>query len=252
MGEKKMPSFKSIALASIVLLVLSALLAVAQAACQVGCTCGDPNCNCGETGQCESGAMSGSGPANGGCYADPMTGEITCVDTQGSPVGSTGGDTGGTIIVTTSGGSSDGYTSEGFQPIGTGNPVGSTGGHYPGQQSNPYGGSYVPPITVQRPFTTTQGPSLYENTQIEPAVHTVLQIGAGTAGAYGGGVAAATFGVAAGTAAGLEAVAAGVAVLTLDAFYEGAKLGLAKYEAYKAEEAASKIHDRRGGSFTGE
>lgn len=116
-----MPSFKSIALASIVLLVLFALSAVAQAVCQIGCTCGDPNCNCGETGQCESGAMSGSGPSSGGCYADPMTGEITCVDAQGSPVGSTGSESvpasgtisGGTITITTSGGYS-GEPSSGY------------------------------------------------------------------------------------------------------------------------------------------
>lgn len=61
-----MHPFKSIALASIVLLVISALLVVAEAACQIGCTCNDPNCNCEETGQCETPPPSGESPPDYG------------------------------------------------------------------------------------------------------------------------------------------------------------------------------------------
>jgi hypothetical protein len=32
-----------------------------------------------------NGDMSESGPDSGGCYTDPITGEITCVDTSGTP-----------------------------------------------------------------------------------------------------------------------------------------------------------------------
>ena len=65
-----------------------------------------------------SGDMSGSVPTSsvpgsGGCYTDPFTGEITCVDSSGSPSGSTSSETGGTIIVTTSGGYSGGYPGQG-------------------------------------------------------------------------------------------------------------------------------------------
>lgn len=59
-----MHPIKDIALASIALLILSALLIVAQAACQIGCTCGDPNCNCGDTGQCKTPVPDEESPAS--------------------------------------------------------------------------------------------------------------------------------------------------------------------------------------------
>lgn len=46
-----------------ILIVTICLMAIsfstAYGACQVGCTCGDPNCNCGETGQCGEGSSQG-------------------------------------------------------------------------------------------------------------------------------------------------------------------------------------------------
>ncbi len=38
----------------IAICLMAILFSTAQGKCQVGCTCGDPNCNCGETGQCGS------------------------------------------------------------------------------------------------------------------------------------------------------------------------------------------------------
>ncbi len=44
--------FKGIAIATFAIIALCMLLTVAQGKCQVGCTCGDPNCNCGEGSDC--------------------------------------------------------------------------------------------------------------------------------------------------------------------------------------------------------
>jgi hypothetical protein len=92
--------------------------------------------------------MGGSSGVGGsvteGCMRDPITGEMTCLGTSGSPGGLEGGVTleptgeepSGTIIVTTSGG----YSEFGGYPT-------SQGGYYQGQQggfssgySNPYSG----------------------------------------------------------------------------------------------------------------
>lgn len=71
-----------------------------------------------------NGGMSNSGPTSGGCYADPKTGEITCVDSSGSPTsespsGPTDDEFGGTIVISTSRGSSGGYLRPSDTPIST-------------------------------------------------------------------------------------------------------------------------------------
>lgn len=48
-GGKKL---RFIEIAVFAVCLATSLLSTAYGACQVGCTCGDPNCNCGETGQC--------------------------------------------------------------------------------------------------------------------------------------------------------------------------------------------------------
>lgn len=100
------------------------------------------------------GSSSVSGSVTEGCMRDPITGEITCLGTSGSPGGLEGGVTleptgdepSGTIIVTTSGG----YSEFGGYP---------QGGYYQGQQggfssgySSPHSGGIKignnnPPVT---------------------------------------------------------------------------------------------------------
>jgi hypothetical protein len=93
------------------------------------CPCGTDPCTCGSTCPGSGGSSpggtdtGGSGPASGGCYSDPATGRITCVDTQGNPTGSTGGEsapasgsTGGPIIIVTSGGETSGGSGEYVPP----------------------------------------------------------------------------------------------------------------------------------------
>jgi hypothetical protein len=180
--------------------------------------------------------MSGSSPSSGGCYSDPMTGEITCVDAQGSPTGSTGSvpssDTSsGTIIIHTSGGYSPGYYGGGS-------------------------GGYTPPITTQRSFTWSnepgvpQGPSWYENpyeTGGKQAANTVGRAGLAYGGVYATAGAAAAAGAASASVAAALATAPAAAAIAaaatavgpiVDAAAEWIKTRSAESEAKTAEEAA--------------
>lgn len=218
---RRLRTFRIVAISSVLFSVFVSL----AYACPL-CSCGTDPCTCGSTCPCNGGSSpggtdtGGSGPAGGGCYSDPATGKITCVDTQGNPAGSTGGEsasasvsTSGPIIIVTSSGEPSGVS-----------------------------GEYVPPITTRRTFTWSSGPQETEagwSSWLPTPAPGTARAGLKQAG-WGAGAAAGAAGVAAfaGAATGLPAAMALTATTVkavVDAIDEGIGYIEARLEEHNAQ-----------------